>query len=141
MSLRIALLAFLAAGCTVSVGKSTDAGACSPSTAYFASTFWLGYVDPNHCAASSCHAFSDGHGYLRYLPPGDIPAPGVAFADWPAAWRANYYQSVQFMNCAEPLQSRLLTVPEGNADPHPPGPSVMMPQVAEELFQDWVSAP
>ena len=141
MNLRLALLGFLLAGCTVSVGNSPDAGSCLPSTAYFASTFWLGYIDPNQCATSSCHAFDGGHGYLRFRPPGDIPQPGVAFADWPAAWQDNYYQSIQFMRCDQPLQSRLLTVPEGKADPHPPGPSVMTPSEAEQLFQDWVSAP
>ena len=135
------LLLILAAGCTVPLGTTPDAAPCTPSTRFFVSDFWLGYVDANQCATSDCHAFDTGHGYLRYRAPGNMPDATSPIGDWPQAWRDNYYQSIQLLNCDQPLQSRLLTVPEGKADQHPPGISVTSDVVAEELFQEWIAAP
>jgi len=140
MWLRPTVMAIFLSGCTVPVGSVPDAAPCAPSPKFFASDVWSGYVEPNQCATPGCHGFSDGHGYLRYRPPGGAIDPTLALADWPEAWRDNYYQSIQLVNCAQPLASRLLSVPEGKADPHPPGPSVAIPQQAEQLFQDWVTA-
>ena len=138
---RAALLCLLAgAGCTVSVGATPDAAPCAPSTRFFVSDFWFGYIDPNQCATSSCHASDTGHGYLRFAPPGGFLDAATPFAGWPQAWRDNYYQSIQLVRCDAPTESRLLTVPEGRANPHPPGVSVMSPATAEQLFRDWVSA-
>ncbi len=138
---RLAALVCLAVGCTVPLGERPDAAPCAPSTSFFVSDFWLGYLDANQCATSDCHAFEGGHGYLRFRAPGNMPDPSAAIADWPAAWRDNYEQAVQLVRCDDPLKSRLLTVPEGKADPHPPGVSVTSPPVAEELFQQWIAAP
>lgn len=139
----VALAAFaLAAGCTVPLGSTPDAAPCAPSPAFFASDVWLRYLDANQCATSSCHAFDGGHGYLRFRPPGDPPAPSARLADWPAAWRDNYYAATQLVRCERPLESRLLAVPDGKADPHPAEDfSLVSAGDAEALFQEWVSLP
>jgi hypothetical protein len=128
-------------GCSVPLGARPDAGPCTPSTAFFASDLWLGYLDANQCATSNCHAFDGGHGYLRYKPPGNMPDPMSPITDWPAAWRDNYYESIQLVRCDDPLKSRLLTVPEGKAEPHPPGGVIGWPPQDEDYFQRWIAAP
>jgi hypothetical protein len=135
------LVCLLLAGCTVPLGNTPDAAPCAPSTRFFVSDVWPSYIEHNQCATSDCHAFSGGHGYLRYLPAGIAPDPLTTFSDWPSAWQANYHESVQLVRCDDPLQSRLLTVPEGKGDFHPQGDSVDAPAVAEQLFQDWINAP
>jgi hypothetical protein len=138
---RAAAILAIVCGCTVSVGDRPDAAPCTPSTEFFVSTMWLGYFDANQCATSNCHAENGGHGYLRFMPPGNMPDPKSPIASWPQAWRDNYYQTIQLVRCDDPLQSRLLTVPEGKADPHPPGVSVLMAPLAEDLFRQWIDAP
>jgi hypothetical protein len=137
--LRLAL--FLLAGCTVPLGAVPDAAPCAPSTSFFVSDMWLGYFGRNQCATSSCHDFDGGHGYLRFHAPGTMPDAASPIATWPPAWRDNYQQAIQLVRCDQPLSSRLLTVPEGKADPHPPGVSIDVPAAAELLFQEWVTAP
>ena len=138
--LAIATVFFGVFGCTVPLGTTPDAAPCRPSTRFFASDFWLGYIDANQCATSDCHAFDGGHGYLRYKPAGDMPDPLSPIDNWPEAWRYNYYQSIQLVRCDDPLKSRLLTVPEGKGDLHPPGMFGWPPQ-EEALFQQWIAAP
>jgi hypothetical protein len=138
---RVVALVLLGAGCRVELGAVPDAGPCAPSPRYFVSDFWLRYVDANQCATAGCHAQSGGHGYLRYAPPGNAPAATDPFDTWPAAWRANYFESVQLVRCDDPTASRLLTVPEGRADPHPPGDSIDDHAAAEQIFRDWIAAP
>jgi hypothetical protein len=135
------LLIIFVCGCSVPLGTAPDAAPCMPSTEFFVSDFWLGYVDANQCATSDCHAFEGGHGYLRYRAPGNMPDPKAAISDWPAAWRDNYYESIQLVRCDDALKSRLLTVPLGTSDPHPPGVSVTSEAVADDLFQRWIAAP
>jgi hypothetical protein len=137
---RLAVAALLLAGCDISLEPTPAPPRCMPSTRYFVSPFWLGYIDANQCASSGCHAFSDGHGYLRFRPPGTAPSPTATLDTWPDAWRANYDAAIALVNCEMPLASRLLTVPEGKADPHPPGVAVMNDPVAEQMFTDWLNA-
>jgi hypothetical protein len=137
----LALAGLLLGACQVDLGQAPDAAPCAPSPDYFASDVWLRYVDANQCATRTCHAFDDGHGYLRFRPPGNPPAPGSVLSTWPDAWRANYYAAVQLVRCDDPLASRLLTVPEGKADPHRPGVTVEDQAGAEAIFQTWVTQP
>jgi hypothetical protein len=132
-----------AAGCTVDLGAVPDAAPCHPSTSYFVDPLWPQYIDANQCATSACHAFADGHGYFRLRAPGTAPLATAPIDQWPDAWRDNYLASIQLFDCAAPLQSRLLTVPEGKADPHPPGVSVppSAQPLAESLIQGWATAP
>jgi hypothetical protein len=136
---RLALV-LLAGGaaCTVSLGRAPDAGPCAPSPAFFVSDVWPGYLDENKCASTGCHDFTDGHGYLRYRPVPSSPSGGSIDA-WPSEWRLNYLTSIQLVRCDDPLQSRLLSVPEGNADPHPVGAAIEVPAVAEQILRDWVA--
>jgi hypothetical protein len=129
------------AACTVPAGARPDAGDCHPSPDYFAGSLWLPYIDANQCATSGCHAFADGHGYLRYVPPGSPPAPSTPLDEWPAAWQTNYAASIPFVRCDAPEQSRLLTVPAGLADPHPVGVRVEDVPFATTLFDDWIATP
>jgi hypothetical protein len=137
---RAAAITLLAGtlGCTVSLGPVPDAAPCRPSTAFFADPLWLSYFDRNSCLLSGCHAFADGKGYLRLHPPGAIPV--VPYAEWPVEWQENYEASIQLYDCAAPLQSRLLTVPEGLADPHPVGDQIQDHAAAEALMQQWATA-
>jgi hypothetical protein len=137
----LALVAVVAAGCTVELRATTDAAPCAPSPRFFVADVWLPYVDANQCATAGCHAFDGGHGYLRFRAPGNAPDPTTPLSACPAAWRDNYLAATQLVRCDDPLKSRLLTVPEGKADPHPPGVAVMDPGAAELLFSEWVSAP
>jgi hypothetical protein len=136
-----AILAALLGGCSLSPGAVPDAGRCAPSPEYFAEVVQVNYLDANQCARPDCHGFDDGHGYYRLRPFGTAPAPGTALADWPPAWRQNYYESIQLVRCDDALASRLLSVPEGRADPHPPGDSVDNHASAEGIFQQWVATP
>jgi hypothetical protein len=131
----------LLAGCQVSLTGTTDAAPCSPSTRYFASDLWLRYIDANQCATPACHSSTMGHGYLRFDPPGNAPVATTPLSSWPPAWQNNYVQAVQLVRCDQPQKSRLLTVPEGKADPHPPGDSVSEHALADQMFLDWISAP
>jgi hypothetical protein len=137
---RLAAAAALGlAGCVVSPGATSDAAPCAPSPDYFVATVRLDYLDANQCASSGCHAFDDGHGYLRFQPFGDAPPPGTPLASWPSSWRDDYLAAIQLVRCDDALASRLLTVPEGIADPHPPGDSVGDHPGAELIFRTWVS--
>jgi hypothetical protein len=131
------------AGCTVDLGAVPDAAPCQPSTRYFVDPLWTQYFDANQCATSACHSFDDGHGYFRLHAPGTAPPAASPLDQWPEAWRDNYLAAIQLFDCASPLESRLLTVPEGKADPHPPGVSVPSSgqPLAESLIQGWATAP
>jgi hypothetical protein len=131
----------LAAACTVDLGPTPDGGACAPSPEFFVSDVYPRYLAANQCGTRACHDFSDGHGTLRLRPPGSAPAPGTPLAAWPLDWRENYLSTLQQLNCDSPLASRLLTMPEGVNDLHPPGPIVLDRQTAAEVIQAWVAAP
>jgi hypothetical protein len=134
----VALVAL--AGCTLAPAPAPTDRPCQPGPEFFAQTIWPSYVDPNQCATSNCHDFATGHGYLRYRPPGALLAPGTPFSAWPSAWQDNYYASIQLFRCDSPTASRLLTVPEMMADPHPPGDSVMDHDTAALYFDEWATA-
>ena len=128
----------LLAGCTVDAGTPPDAGACAANPDYFVSDVYPRYLAANQCGSSGCHDFGDGHGYLRLRAPGAAPAAGTALADWPIEWRENYLSALQLLRCDDPLQSRLLTVPEGSFNLHPPGPVVRDRATASMVVTKWV---
>jgi hypothetical protein len=132
--------ALLLCGCKIDLHIAPDASPCMPSTRYFVDTIWFDYISSYECATSGCHAFSGGHGYLRFHPPATSPDPADPFATWPAAWQENYLAAIQLVRCDLPLASRLLTVPEGKADPHPPGDVVMFQPFVDQMFLAWFSA-
>jgi hypothetical protein len=139
----VVALGLLASGCSVDLGVTPDAGPCLASPDYFVSDVFPRYLDANRCGASrECHAFDGGRGYLRLraaeVPP---PTPGTPPSAWPVGWRENYDSAVQLLRCDQPLASRLLLVPEGQDNLHPPGPVVQDRAAAAMLFDTWVSLP
>jgi hypothetical protein len=130
----------LAASCTVQPGAPPDAAPCAASPDRFVSDVYPRYLAANGCGIRGCHDFSDGHGYLRlHEPESPAPAAGSALASWPLGWRENYLSALQLVRCEEPLSSRLLTVPEGQANLHPPGPVVLDRVIAAQVVQAWVT--
>src|SRR4051812_31599830 len=134
-------LGWLAGGCTIDVGAQPDAAACAVSPDYFVSDVHPRYLVPNQCGISGCHSFDDGHGVLRLRPPEEPPAPGQPLDAWPTAWRQNYLSAIHLLRCDAPLESRLLVVPEGQGNLHPPGPVVLDRATAADVIQTWVSRP
>jgi hypothetical protein len=139
--MQLPSLALLLAGCTVALPATPDAGPCQAAPDYFASDVWPRYLAATSCGlAGSCHDFSDGHGYFRLRVPEPVPPfPGLPIDAWPIGWRENYLAAIQLLDCTQPLASRLLTVPEGLADPHPPGPVVRDRATAATVLQTWVA--
>lgn len=141
MGRRLAPIAVLAcAACTVDIGTRPDGGACATSPDVFVSEVWPRYLVPNQCANRGCHSFENGHGYLRLRMPEDPPpAPGTPLEQFPFAWRENYLSALQLVRCDDPPSSRLLTVPEGIGNLHPPGPVVLDRAAATMAVQRWVT--
>ena len=135
-------LGLAVAACGIDTGVPPDAGACAPSTRYFVTDVAPRYLQANHCGdIPGCHGLSDGHGYLRlasFASPPDVTGSGLPLAEWPATWRNNYLQSIQLVRCDDATKSRLVTVPEGAADPHPPGDYVADHGEAESILDLWV---
>ena len=129
------------AACTVNAGTPPDAGACAASPDFFVSDVWPRYLAANACITAGCHAFDDGHGYLRLRAPESPPAPGTPIAGWPIGWRTNYLSAIQLVSCDAPAMSRLLTVPEGDGNLHPPGPVVLDRTTATDVVTAWLRAP
>ncbi len=137
---RLAFVAALAgAACTIDTGAVPDAGPCAASPDYFVSDVWPRYLAPNQCSSRPCHDFTDGHGYLRLREPEAPPPPGTPLGNWPLGWRENYLSTIQLVRCDDPLASRLLTVPEGASNLHPPGPVVRDRVTAAAVVQTWVT--
>ena len=125
------------AACTVNAGAPPDAGACAASPDFFVSDVSPRYLDANLCGSSGCHDFNDGHGYLRLRPLEAAPAAGTPLAAWPLGWRENYLSALQLIRCDDPLASRILTVPEGQSNLHPPGPVVLDRATAATVIETW----
>jgi hypothetical protein len=136
----LALLALLGCGaCTIDVGVAPDAGPCPASPDFFVSDVFPFYLQANQCNSAGCHAFEDGHGTLRLRTPGLAPVPGTPLEQWPFDWRENYLSALQLVRCDDPSQSRLLTVPEGQSNLHPPGPVVLDRASARMIITTWVT--
>ncbi len=136
------LLCTVESGCLVPPGSTPDAS-CAPSPDFFVSTVSPDYLFALGCSQRNCHAFQNGHGYLRLREPETPPAPGTPVDAWPIGWRENYLSAIQLVRCDAPLESRLLLVPEGQSDLHPPGPVLGKAerQAAAAMFQNWGTAP
>jgi hypothetical protein len=136
----VLLIVGLCGGCTVDVGVTPDAGACTASPDYFVSDVYPRYLVVNQCGTARCHAFDGGHGLLRLRTPEmPSPAPGQTIDAWPMAWRENYLSAIHLLRCDAPLESRILIVPQGTNNLHPPGPVVLDRATAAQLIQTWVS--
>jgi len=134
------LVGAAASACTVDLGAPPDAAPCTPAPDRFVSSVWPDYLVANQCAARGCHDFSSGHGTLRLrAPEAELPAPGTPLDAWPFAWRENFLSSIQHVRCDAPDESRLLTVPEGVGDRHPPGPVVRDRARALAIVRAWVA--
>jgi hypothetical protein len=129
------------AACTVDLGQIPDAAVCSPSPDFFVSDVFPRYLVPNQCGSGGCHDFATGHGTLRLRPLVNAPAPGTPLDAWPLAWRENFLSALQLIRCDAPTASRLLTVPEGVGNLHPPGPVVLDRATAAQVIQTWVAGP
>jgi hypothetical protein len=136
---RLAFVAFVAASCSIDPG-ATQTAVCAPSPDFFVSDVWPRYLVSNRCASGGCHAFTDGHGTLRLrdVAADATPTAKLSLDAWPQSWRENYLSAIQLVRCDAPLESRLLTVPEGSGNLHPPGPVVLDRQTAEDILQQWV---
>jgi hypothetical protein len=140
MSRWLAGAALLCAACTISNGAVPDAAPCAASPNFFVSDVYPRYLLANQCTNRGCHDFNDGHGYLRlHAPESPPPAVGLALGDWPIGWRENYLSTIQLLRCDAPTQSRLLTVPMGVSNLHPPGPVVLDRAAAEAMVKTWVA--
>jgi hypothetical protein len=138
MRLGCALGLVAVAGCTLSVSGNPDAAPCLATPDFFVSDVYPRYLAQNQCTSRGCHDFDDGHGYLRLQAPEAPPTPGLNLDAWPHNWRNNYLSTIQLLRCDAPLESRLLTVPEGQLDLHPPGPVVRDRALAQMLITSWV---
>jgi hypothetical protein len=142
MMRRLAVAALVGcAACSIDTGAVPDAGACAAKADYFVSDVWPRYLAANQCGSRGCHDFDDGHGYLRLHTPEAAPAVGSTIDVWPIGWRENYLSALQLVRCDQPLASRLLTVPEGQSNLHPPGPVVLDRTLAATLITTWVATP
>jgi hypothetical protein len=130
------------ASCTLDAG-TTSTVACAPSPSFYVSDVWPRYLVPNLCGNTSCHRFDDGHGVMRFhAVDGDaVPAASTVLSGWPSSWRENYLAAIQYLSCDAPLQSRLITMPEGIGNLHPPGPVVRDRVTARSVIEQWVTAP
>jgi hypothetical protein len=141
-AILVAGLAAAVAGCTLDAGEAPDAAACEASRDYFVAHIQGEFFVAHGCATErDCHDYSRGHGTLRLRPWESPPPSGSALADWPIGWRENYLSAIQQLDCAEPLASRLLTIPEGLGNIHPPGPVISDRPDAGALIDAWVAAP
>jgi len=128
------------AACTISNGAVPDAAPCAANPDFFVSDIYPRYLVANQCTNGGCHDFDDGHGSLRLrAPESPAPAVGLAIGDWPIGWRENYLSTIQLLRCDAPAQSRLLLVPEGVSNLHPPGPVVLDRAAAAAMMQTWVA--
>lgn len=139
--MRGAWLCLILAGCTIDTGAAPGTPPCAPSQDFFVSDVQPRYLDFNQCGSSGCHSFDGGHGYLRLRAPETAPAPGTPLDQWPLSWRENYLSTIQLLRCDAPDASRLLTVPEGVDNLHPPGPVVLDRAVARMVIETWVASP
>jgi hypothetical protein len=57
------------------------------------------------------------------------------------SWRENYLSAIQYLDCDDALASRLLTMPEGAGNLHPPGPVVQDRAAAATVIEQWIAAP
>jgi hypothetical protein len=137
-SVLVAVAAMLCGACQMSFGVTQDAAPCQPSPDYFVSDVWPRYLDAYHCGDRGCHAFDNGHGTLRFQAPEIAPAAGTALSAWPTSWRENYLSTVQQVRCDDPAASRLLTIPQGLGNAHPPGPVVTDRPGALMVIVTWV---
>lgn len=138
----IFLLPLLLGACELAPGAPPDAAACAASTDYFVAHVQSDFFVAHQCATErDCHAYARGHGTLR-LRPWESPSPaGLPLGQWPIGWRENYLSAIQQLDCAQPLESRLLTIPEGQGNIHPPGPVISDRPNAGALIEAWVAAP
>jgi hypothetical protein len=125
--------------CTIDAGDVPDAGACPANADYFVSDVWPRYLAPNQCANRGCHDFDDGHGYLRLHVPEAAPPAGSTIDTWPIGWRENFLSALQLVDCDDPTHSRILLVPEGQSNLHPPGPVVLDRKTAATVIETWVA--
>jgi hypothetical protein len=140
MSRTLAAVMLACAACTISNGAPPDAAPCAANRDFFVSDIYPRYLVANQCTNRGCHDFDDGHGYLRlHVPESPAPAMNVALGDWPIGWRENYLSTIQLLRCDAPTQSRLLLVPEGVSNLHPPGPVVLDRAAATAMMQAWVA--
>jgi hypothetical protein len=139
MGRSLALAAIGLAACTIDPGAPPPPRPCDPAPDFFVSDVFPRYLSANRCDSGGCHAFADGHGSLRLRAPEAAPAPGTALEGWPLGWRENYLSALQLVRCDDPAASRLLTVPEGQSNLHPPGPVVLDRATATAIVRTWVT--
>lgn len=130
------------AGCgTVDPGPDTGPPAgCNAPPAFFVSDVWPKYFAQYQCGRPDCHDASSGHGYFRLQDVSKVvaPQPTDPVSIWPPEWVANFRSVEHNLSCADPTGSAVLAVPEGRAQPHPPGVTVTDAPSADALFRMWL---
>jgi hypothetical protein len=129
-------------GCTIDPGPDVGPPAgCNAPPAFFVTDMWPKYFAQYMCGQSDCHDSATGHGFFRLQDVSAVAAPDPAspVSTWPAAWQANFQTVQQNLSCSSPLESTVLAVPSGRAEPHPPGDIVTDHAGADALFTMWLS--
>ena len=151
--LALALALAGVAGCdTVSLGAPpADVNLCEPSQTFFLQQIWPGFLGApygsamKHCYDSSCHGpgssapmtLTDIGTEVAGLPQPPNPIPTSMITP---EMVNDYTQATQRMNCADPLDSDLLTYPE-NVHTHGGGMLIMPNGPEAMLVQMWITAP
>lgn len=131
LCLLSAAAALCLAGCpTVDLGDTPpDPGQCRPDRAYFDEVIWPQFIAPDNpelsCVdAVGCHRSNDGRSGFRVNVSGDDLT-------------ANYDSVVFFLNCNDPVASRLLTKPMSGVQEHAGGNLFALDDPAVEIFLQW----
>jgi len=127
-------------GCqTVDLGAPpADVNACEPGQQWFIDQVWPSFLGADyngtHCYDSNCHGPSPKGQLALVVPaePGTIP--------FPADWASNYISASNLMNCSDPMDSRLLLLPEGG-QVHGGGTLIMPAGPEAMLVEQWVTMP
>jgi hypothetical protein len=137
--LAIAALVSLGACETVDLGTPpADVNACEPGQQWFIDQVWPSFLGADyngvHCYDSNCHGPSPKGQLALVVPaePGTIP--------FPADWANNYISASNLMSCSDPMDSRLLLLPEG-AQVHGGGMLIMPNGPEATLVEQWVTMP
>jgi hypothetical protein len=100
-------------GCqTVDLGTPpADVNLCEPGQMWFVTQIWPNFLGQDyngvHCYDSNCHG-PNPKGALALInstPPMTFPLQ--------MEWAANYASATHLMNCSDPMDSRLIALPEG----------------------------
>ncbi len=133
-----------APGCqTVDLGTPpADVNLCEPGQMWFLTQIWPNFLGQDyngvHCYDSNCHGPSPkgALALINSTEPMTLPLQ--------MEWSANYLSASHLMNCSDPMDSRLITLPEGKQT-HGGGmlidPSSAQGTQINMLLNMWITQP